>query len=221
MSILRKGLLEAISDLNKNVYEMSDLVIKQINDSLYAFEKNNSKLATEIIKKDDHIDLMEEEISKKALKIIWKEQPLAKDLRLVTGILKLTTDLERIGDHATDIAEITLHTADIKEKRLMPLTIKMSEISKKMVFNSIEALINLDLELANKVIETDDLVDKLFKEIIEKLTNELKKENNDPNFLVYLLMVAKYIERIGDHAVNIAEWIIFIVSGIHKETSLF
>ncbi|VEU81305.1 phosphate signaling complex protein PhoU [Haploplasma axanthum] len=221
MTALRRGLQEAVDELKKEVIEMANTVIKNINDSIKAFADNNIDLAKEIILRDDVVDRYEEEISKRALKIIWKEQPLAGDLRLVTGILKLITDLERIGDHAIDIAEITINTANLKSERVIPTTVKMAEIAKKMVLDSVEALFKTNIELANKVIAVDDEVDKLFQKIIKRIVKELKEETIDPDLSVYLLMVAKYIERIGDHAVNICEWIIFIVSGNHKSTPLF
>lgn len=171
--------------------------------------------------KDSEVDRYEEEIAKKALQIIWCEQPLASDLRLVTGILKLITDIERIGDHASDIAEMTLHLDDQRNKRLLPITSKMAEIVEQMVLSSIQGLVNVDQVIANQVIETDDLVDDLFNQLILKMTLELKEDKVDPNEAIYVLMVAKYFERIGDHAVNIAEWIIFMVSGKHKNTPLF
>lgn len=171
--------------------------------------------------KDSEVDRYEEEIAKKALQIIWREQPLASDLRLVTGILKLITDIERIGDHASDIAEMTLHLDDQRNKRLLPITSKMAEIVEQMVLSSIQGLVNVDQVIANQVIKTDDLVDDLFNQLILKMTLELKEDKVDPNEAIYVLMVAKYFERIGDHAVNIAEWIIFMVSGKHKNTPLF
>ncbi|MDY0276913.1 MAG: phosphate signaling complex protein PhoU [Acholeplasma sp.] len=221
MTAMRKGLEVAIEELRLDVLKMTKQVIANINDSLEAFKNNDSKLANEIIKRDDDVDKLEEIISKDALKIIWKEQPVARDLRFVTGILKLITDLERIGDHATDIAEITLHTTEIKNKRLLPITLQMADIAKTMVFDSTVALFKIDVEMAKAVIATDDQVDEYFNNIVKKMAEVLKEEKDDPEFIIYLLMVAKYIERIADHAVNIAEWVIFISSGEHKNTPLF
>ena len=102
------------------------------------------------------------------MRIIWKEQPLAKDLRLVTGILKLITDIERLGDHATDISEITLHISHVHNKRLLPITTKMFDLAQAMVLKAIESLIKVDDKLAREVIAEDDAIDALFKEIISK-----------------------------------------------------
>src|SRR5690554_6599045 len=120
--VLRKWLELAIEDLKKDVNKMASLVTNNISNSLESFRTNNMKLALEIKKRDIEVDKLEDEISKKVIKIIWNEQPIASDLRLVTGIYKLITDLERIGDHAIDIANITIKTSKIEEERLLPLT---------------------------------------------------------------------------------------------------
>lgn len=218
---LRNTLIESLETLKRDVAMMADLALSNIREGLYAFKNNDQHLAKEVMAKDVEVDRYEEEIAKKAIQIIWREQPLASDLRLVTGILKLITDIERIGDHASDIAEMTLHLDDQRNKRIMPITSKMAEIVEQMVLSSIEALVKVDAVVAKKVIETDDLVDDLFNQLIQKMTLELKEDKVDPNEAIYVLMVAKYFERIGDHAVNIAEWIIFMVSGKHKNTPLF
>lgn len=218
---LRNKLIESLEILKKDVAMMADLALSNIREGLYAFKNNDQNLAREVMAKDVEVDRYEEEIAKKALQIIWREQPFASDLRLVTGILKLITDIERIGDHASDIAEMTLHLDDQRNKRLLPITSKLAEIVEQMVLSSIQGLVNVDQVIANQVIETDDLVDDLFNQLILKMTLELKDDKVDPNEAIYVLMVAKYFERIGDHAVNIAEWIIFMVSGKHKNTPLF
>ena len=218
---LRQHLEEMIEELKKQVAEMADLALSNLREGLDAFKSNNLELAKIVIKKDDEVDQYEEEIAKQALKIIWREQPVASDLRLVTGILKLITDLERIGDHATDIAEMTLHLEGSLNKRVLPITSKMAEIVEEMVLLSIKGLVHVNEEIAQEVIKKDDLVDELFQQLITKMTTELKNDKIDANELIYVLMVAKYFERVGDHAVNIAQWIIFMVKGTHKNTLLF
>ncbi len=218
---LRKWLQIDIDELKNEVSKMANMVFINITDSLCAFEQNNLEEALDISKRDDLVDNLEEEISKKALQIIWRQQPLASDLRLVTGILKLVTDLERIGDHAIDIAEITIQINKLNSERLIPLTTKMANTAKEMVLKSIDAFFSLDEELARKTIAKDDIVDDLFKEIINKIIQSVKDDKIEAEYAIYLVMVAKYIERIGDHAVNICEWIIFILVGKHRETPLF
>ncbi|MGE4320528.1 MAG: phosphate signaling complex protein PhoU [Acholeplasmataceae bacterium] len=218
---LRQSLQESIEILKKDVAGMADLALKNLRDGLQAFKTEDFELAKKVIKADDEVDNYEEEIAKQALKIIWKEQPVASDLRLVTGILKLITDLERIGDHASDIAEMTLHLDETRNLRVLPITTKMAEVVEQMVLQSIKALVKVDEEIAKKVIAQDDEVDQLFKKVIDRMTTEIKNDKIEANEAIYVLMVAKYFERVGDHAVNIAEWIIFMNQGTHKNTSLF
>jgi len=218
---LRQSLLQSIEELKKEVAAMADLALANLREGLIAFKTSDQELAQEVMRKDDEVDRYEEEIAKQALKIIWKEQPVASDLRLVTGILKLITDLERIGDHASDIAEMTLHLEKSRNSRVMPISSKMAEIVEEMVLESIQSLVKVDADLAKKVIAQDDSVDLLFQQLITKMTRELKEDKLDPNEAIYVLMVGKYFERVGDHAVNIAEWIIFMKSGTHKNTLLF
>lgn len=218
---LRQSLSQAMEELKKEVANMADLALANLREGLKAFKTNDLVLAKEVMAKDEEVDKYEEEIAKQALKIIWKEQPVASDLRLVTGILKLITDLERIGDHASDVAEMTLHLSDSRNQRVMPITSKMAERVELMVLKSIQGLVKVDEKLAKEVIDEDDEVDELFQSLINKMTTELKNDNIDPNEAIYILMVAKYFERVGDHAVNIAQWIIFMVKGTHKNTLLF
>jgi phosphate transport system protein len=218
---LRQSLMTSIEELKKEVASMADLALSNLREGLKAFKTNDLVLAKEVMAKDEDVDQYEEEIAKQALKIIWKEQPVAGDLRLVTGILKLITDLERIGDHASDVAEMTLHLSDARNQRVMPITSKMAEHVERMVLKSIEGLVKVDEKLANEVISEDDEVDDLFQNLISKMSQELKDDHIEPNEAIYILMVAKYFERVGDHAVNIAQWIIFMVKGTHKNTLLF
>mgnify|MGYP001191689439 FL=1 len=222
MAGLRTGLFKEVEELKKEVSMMADLVLKQINSALLAFKENDVEKAKIIMSQDNLVDKMEEDIAKSALRIIWKEQPLAQDLRLVTGVLKLITDLERIGDHAVDIAEITLHLSNVPNQRIIPLITEMSVESEKMVLLAIEALVKQNKSDAEKVILADDIVDDLFALVMSKIAQELKEDVHiSQEYALSLLMIAKYIERVSDHAVNIAEWVIFIVTGKHKETDLF
>jgi phosphate transport system protein len=218
---MRQHLEEMIEELKRDVASMANLCLSNLKEGLEAFKLSDYELANQVIKKDDEVDAYEEEIAKKALRIIWREQPVASDLRFVTGVLKLITDLERIGDHAQDIASMSLHLEKTRNKRVLPITSQMAEIVEEMVLKSIDGLININEEKAKQVIERDDDVDQLFKKLIDKITNELKDDKIEPNEAIYLLMVAKYFERVGDHAVNIAQWIIFMVKGTHKNTILY
>lgn len=218
---LRQSLLKAIETLKKEVVKMADIALDNIKEGLKAFKEGDLILAKEVITRDDIVNQYEESIAKQALKIIWKEQPVASDLRFVMAVLKLITDIERIGDHASDIAEMTLHLGDSRNKLVLPITTKMAETAQNMLLKSIDALIDVNIQKAREVLLEDDEVDELFNQVVLKIATELKDDKIDPNEAIYVLMVAKYLERVGDHAVNIAEWIIFMVKGTHKETSLF
>jgi len=222
---LENELKEIQSDLKEQQKDLKAINanLKYDSSNVELWKQKQSKLndILQTTKKKLETQNQELEKAKQALRIIWKEQPVASDLRLVTGILKLITDLERIGDHASDIAEMTLHLEDKRNQRLLPITSKMAEVIENMVLSSIQALIKVDEKTAADVIAMDDEVDSLFDQLVEKITRELKEDKIDPNEAVYVLMVAKYIERVGDHAVNIAEWIIFMVKGTHKNTLLF
>ncbi|ABX81894.1 phosphate signaling complex protein PhoU [Acholeplasma laidlawii] len=221
MSALRASLLKAIEELKGEVVTMADLVLNNINESFLAFKTNNLTKAESLMKADDQVDQLEEDISKAALRVIWKEQPYAQDLRVVTGILKLVTDLERIGDHATDIAEQTIHIGDLKNQRLLPKTTIMSEAAYQMVLNAINAFVKQDIQLARQVIEDDDIVDAQFNDVMASVTEQIKNDSIDSQYAVSVIMVAKYMERVADHAVNLAEWTIFMITGEHKKTPLF
>ncbi|MBP3390543.1 MAG: phosphate signaling complex protein PhoU [Clostridia bacterium] len=161
------------------------------------------------------IDQMEREIESICLKLLLQQQPVARDLRVISAALKMITDMERIGDQAEDIAEIIpflggktgAEFADFKP---------MAKATCKMVNDSIDAYVNGDVTLAKAVIEHDDVVDKAFDRVKHSLIKMISKNTADGEYAVDLLMIAKYFERIGDHAVNIAEWVEFSVTGIHK-----
>lgn len=210
--MFRKYLQIALDDLKKDVKQMAALVTTNISDALKAFIESNKKLAGDIIKRDALVDELEDLIAKKAVEIIWREQPIASDLRLVTGIYKLITDLERIGDHATDIALIVLKTETQKEKRVMPKTTEMARVALEMVNNSVEAFLTLDTNLAKNTILEDDIVDNLLEDVIAKTIENIESDHIDSKYSVYLLFIAKYLERVADHATNICEWLLYIVS---------
>ncbi|MCU0104751.1 phosphate signaling complex protein PhoU [Acholeplasma vituli] len=217
----RRTYQTALNELKKSVIEMADQVLKNVRQGLQSFEKNDLDLAREIIKADDQIDMYEEEISKQALRIIWKEQPIAQDLRLVTTILKILTDIERIGDHASDISEIALHLEGHQFSRDLTLVLSMAKHAEHMVQNAIEALVSEDAVLAKLIIAQDDMVDDLYKQMIERSAEWIKDDVDDTPYVISIILISKYLERVADHAVNIAEWVIFLVTGSHKNTPLY
>lgn len=175
----------------------------------------NTELAKTIKEVGAEIDQKERDIERLCMKLLLQQQPVAKDLRLISSALKMITDMERIGDQAEDIAEI------VYERNITPnenfVQIKdMAAATIKMVTESIDAFVKSDIAIAEGVIQYDDVVDKHFAEIKEKLVSSIGKEQIDAEYFLDLLMIAKYFERIGDHATNVAEWVVFSITGQHE-----
>lgn len=217
---MRNKFDEQLTYLNNSLIEMGMVIEKAIADTIKALIEQDTELANKIIASDDDIDNKEKEIESLCLKIILQQQPVARDLRLVSSILKLTTDLERIGDHATDISEITLLIADKPYIKKLEHISQMAEMTMKMVTESIDALVKKDIELANKVIADDDAVDDLFVTVKNDLIELINEDAKKGDQAIDLVMIAKYFERIGDHATNIAEWVIFSLTGVHKNSRI-
>ena len=196
---------------------MGGLVEQAIADANRALIRRDAALAKKIISMDDEIDSKEKEIESLCLRIIMQQQPVAGDLRLVSSVLKITTDLERIGDHAADISEITMRISGKpyveKPEDYFP---QMAAATTKMVTESIEAFVRKDLELAQGVIAYDETVNDLFQAVKKALLELITQNDSDSDQAIDLIMIAKYFERIGDHAKNIAEWVIFSLTGMHK-----
>ena len=215
--MMRSKFNEQLVTLNNALIEMAGVVEKAISDAKEALINQDVKLAEKIIASDDEIDNREEEIEDLCLKLILRQQPVASDLRLVSSILKMITDLERIGDHATDISEITILLAGKKYITKLERIPQMAEATMKMVTSSIDAFVKRDLDLANEVIAYDDVVDDLFVTVRDELIEMINKSSKHSDQAIDLIMVAKYFERIGDHATNIAEWVVFSITGMHKK----
>ncbi|NLY60870.1 MAG: phosphate signaling complex protein PhoU, partial [Clostridiales bacterium] len=201
--------------LNNELIEMASLVEKSIEDASKALIYKDVELAKEVIEADKEIDNMENNIEARCLRLILQQHPVARDLRLISSILKMITDLERIGDQAQDIGEIILTLSNQTLKRDLVYLPKMAEATIKMVKESIDAFVNRDMDLANQVIEYDDVVDNLFVTIKDELIALIRDDMTSGEQSIDLLMVAKYFERIGDHAQNIAEWVVFSITGEH------
>ena len=178
----------------------------------------DTEKAKEAMAYDVEIDHQERDIESLCMKLLLQQQPVARDLRLISAALKMITDMERIGDQASDIAEIII-TEDKSEAQDIPMIIKMSEAASKMVRDSVNAYVEKDLDLARKVMENDDVVDELFEEVKTTLINFIAENKGLQGVeAIDLIMVAKYLERIADHATNIAEWVEFSITGIHKSS---
>ena len=179
-------------------------------------EVQNEKLAKQVFETDRDIDAKEREIENLCLSLLLRQHPVAKDLRAISAALKMISDMERIGDQAADIADLSLHIAKDTVISGDDTIAQMAEDTVRMVTESVDAFVKNDLELCRYVIARDDVVDNAFNEIKEKLADLIYGGKLDAKTGLDLLMTAKYFERIGDHAVNIAEWVEFSITGQHR-----
>ncbi|HIX99345.1 phosphate signaling complex protein PhoU [Eubacterium sp. ER2] len=200
--------------LNEQLTRMGELCELAINRVTKALVEGNLEQAKKVMAADEEIDQMEKDIERLCLKLLLQQQPVAKDLRQISAALKMITDMERIGDQTADIAEIII-SAGMSEAGDVKKIEEMSAGVARMVNDSVTAYVERDLELARKVMEADDNIDKLFDEIRASII-KLIAEGNKGEQGVDLVMISKYLERIGDHATNIAEWVEFSITGVHK-----
>ena len=204
--------------LNEQLIHMGELCEVAIGKATTALKEGSMEQAEKVRIADEEIDQAETDIERLCLRLLLQQQPVARDLRQISVALKMITDMERVGDQASDIAEIII-TEKKSEAQDIPMIIKMSEAAAKMVRDSVNAYVEKDLDLARKVMENDDVVDELFEEVKTTLINFIA-ENKGLHGVeaIDLIMVAKYLERIADHATNIAEWVEFSITGIHKSS---
>ncbi len=206
--------------LNTELIEMGALIENAIERAVGALFDNDEGLAASAMEFDSEVDHKERDIETRCLRLLLQQQPVARDLRTISSALKMVTDMERIGDQAGDIAEITLRlgrTVDIQKLHHISL---MAKSTIRMVKDAIDAFVSRDLTLANATIQADDTVDHLFNEVRDDLIHIVKNDAANAEAAIDLLMIAKYFERIGDHAVNISEWVVFSITGIHKSAEL-
>ncbi len=199
--------------LRDNLTEMGQLIEAAIEKTLKAFETQDEVLANEIIQGDRNVNDIEKTIESRCLSLILKQQPVARDLRIVTTALKVVTDMERIGDHAADIAELILREKRTPIYNLAKHIPEMGRVSKEMVHDAVSAFTSQDTENAREIIKRDDIVDDLFDKVKEEVAAILRTSGEQVDQCVDILMIAKYLERIGDHAVNICEWTEFHETG--------
>ena len=204
-----------LAQLNNELIAMGALCENAIAGAVKSLLTGDQKLAAAAIRIDQEIDQKEREIESMCLKLLLQQQPVARDLRLISAVLKMITDIERIGYQASDISEIVTylsgacgHNEHIEQ---------MAQATIKMVTDSLDAFVRRDLDLAQHVVEHDDVVDDLFDQCKKDLISEIARDPSDGERVLDVLMIAKYLERIGDHATNIAEWVEFSITGVHKE----
>lgn len=207
-------------ELNNELIQMGSLIEKAIELAIAALVKQDVDRAKEAIKFDEEINQQEKTIESLCMKLLLQQQPVAKDLRLISAALKMITDMERIGDHASDISEMTILMADSSyEKSHIDIEIvkEMAKETTDMVIKSVDAFVNKDLDLARSVLRQDDKVDELFNQFKHRLILIINENVKNGEHATDMLLVSKYFERIGDHATNIAEWVIYSITGEHEE----
>ena len=203
--------------LNNELIEMGGMIEKAISDTVKALVNQDIELASNVIEYDEEIDHQEREIEQLCLKLLLQQQPVAKDLRLISAALKMITDMERIGDHATDISEITIELSKESYIKKLAQIQQMAKETMVMLVQSVEAFVNKDMDKARTVIVHDDVVDDLFNKVKAELIAMIHEDVTAGEQASDRLMAAKYFERIGDHATNISEWVIFSITGQHPD----
>lgn len=211
--MLRVGFNEKIKDLNEEILRMGSMAERQIRDSIEALCTQNANLAKKLIDRDDDVDNMEKLIEEKALKLIALEQPVARDLREVFTATKIATDIERIADHAVDIAKITIRLKDEEYiKKLIDIP-RISNIANSMLIDSLDAYLDKDQTKAYEVCKRDDEIDGIYKQVFSELLIKMMENPKCINQASQFLFVCKYLERIADHITNICEWIVYLKTG--------
>ena len=203
--------------LNNELISMGTLIEKAIEMAVDALINQDVEKAKIAMSFDDEVDKKEGDIEALCLKLILQQQPVASDLRTISSALKMITDMERIADHAVDISELTIEMAGLPYIKRLNHIKEMAKETTLMLISSIDAYVNKDLEKAQIVINSDDLVDELFLKVKSEIIDLIHENKENGKQATDLIMVAKYFERIGDHATNIAEWVIFSITGKHNK----
>jgi len=213
---MRNRFDEQLHALNHELLEMGSLIERAIRSATDALIRQDGEAALQALSADKEVDQAERDIEALCLKLLLQQQPVAKDLRLISSVLKMITDMERIGDQASDIAELVIYLSSepyIKELTHLP---QMAEHAIRMVTGALDAYVRKDVSMAQEVIGMDDAVDTLFVTVKDELIALIRNDASAGSQAIDLLMIAKYYERIGDHAQNIAEWVEYALTGKHK-----
>nr|MBP3598882.1 phosphate signaling complex protein PhoU [Eubacterium sp.] len=201
--------------LNNELVEMGSLICKAIDMAVDSLMNHDVAEAKSTIEFDLEIDHKERDIESICMKLLLQQQPVARDLRLISSALKMITDMERIGDQAADISEINISMAKIPYEIRFDVIPELAEITTDMVEKSIEAFVNKDEELAIQVIGMDDEVDRRFETLKAEVIKAINENADYGEMATDIFMIGKYFERIGDHATNIAEWVVYSIRGEH------
>lgn len=209
---MRNKFDEQLRQLNSEMVRMSGMIVKAIQDTIEAFFAQNIQKARQIMEEDELIDQEQKKIENICFQLLIQQQPVARDLRTITAAMKMVTDMERIGDQAADIAELTRMLEGYQHLPKVENIRKMSAETVVMLLEAVDAYVSRDLDKAREVIDHDDIVDELFVRVKADLIEVMQTNPDYAEYAADLLMVNKYLERIGDHATNIAEWVIFASS---------
>lgn len=206
---MRSKFDEQLRNLNEEMIQMGTMIEDNIQKAIEALVKSDVDVAREIMEKDAIIDQKQRDIETICFNLLIQQQPVAKDLRAITAAMKMVTDMERIGDHAADISEVTIMLANTNGSAAYDTIIKMASEASVMLIHSIDAFTEKNEAKAREVIEHDDVVDTLFDKVKSELIDLIKNDMQRGEQEIDMLLIAKYLERIGDHATNIAEWVIY------------
>ena len=207
---------EELKNLHGALIDMGAMIESAISGAITALETRNIQKAKDIIAYDEEIDAQERLIEEMCMKLLLRQQPVARDLRKISTALKLITDMERIGDHAADISELAIMLRDLPQMNSNSLR-EMAVQTSTMLISSVEAYVEQDEEKARAVIRQDDVVDDLFVTVKSEMIEAIRQDSDFSEAAADLLMAAKYFERIGDHATNIAEWAVYAFTGRHED----
>jgi phosphate transport system regulatory protein PhoU len=210
---MRQTFITQLEELNHHVIKMGSILELSTNEVIAALDNMDTEKAKGIIERDDEVDLLEQHIERECINILAKQQPLASDLRKITSIMKIITDIERIADQCADISEYIIKLSNMPRIKAPLHLIEMIGAMKEMVIDTIDSFVEEDIEKASRVIKEDDVVDNYFKMITEELIKTMEANPQTVPQCVCYLMIIKYLERMSDHATNIAEWITFIKTG--------
>lgn len=206
--------------LHIDVIKMGSMIEEAISNAIKGLISGDKNVCLQVVDGDKNVDEMEKQIETKCLRILWHDQPVAKDLRAVSTAIKMITDMERIGDQAQDIADIALRLHAHSIEQISASIPKMAQEAVKMVHNSINAFVDGDLTLAKATIDRDDVVDGMFDSIKQELIELIRNNSAFADGVIDALMIIKYLERIADHAVNICEWVEFYQTGVRKQNKI-
>ena len=215
---MRNKFDQQLEMLQVELIKMGALCEDAVSSAIEALEKNDIVSADSALDTDAEIDQKERDIERMCMKLLLQQQPVATDLRIVSAALKMITDMERVGDQASDIAEISRYIIE-SGMSINDDIRKMAKEAIKMVTDSVDSFVKKDLELARKVIAYDDVVDEWFAKLKSDVIEMIAKDSTNGEYYIDIIMIAKYLERIGDHATNIAEWVEYSITGVRSKNN--